>query len=307
MPLRHLIVALVVIVGLVPDASAQGPATSAPPALMDRMTGRWVMTGTIGKAQVTHDVDVDWVLERQYIRIHELSRDPGASGGIGYEAWIYLVWDARKHEYAVMWLDNTAATNFAPEGVGHATPDGDRIPIVWKDADGGGIHTTLAFDRAKDAWSWAIDNVSPAGASSPFARVTLTRRPSPEAEVTAVVERFLAAAGGGDLEALPAMFAPGASIASAALRDGRWVTRAQSFEAWLAGLRAAPASAPYEEPVHEFTVHIDDGQLAFVRAGAYLVRGGVRRSHNVDYFTLLRDAQGAWKFVNGSYTTRPVQ
>lgn len=131
-------------------------------------------------------------------------------------------------------------------------------------------------------------------------------QPSPEEEVKAMVERFLAAAGGGDLDALPAMFAPGASIASAALRQGRWVTTSQSFESWLSALRAAPRGAPYQEPVSEFTVHIADGQLAFVRADAFLIRDGQRRSHNVDYFTLLRDADGHWKFVNGSYTTKPV-
>lgn len=58
------------------------------------MTGHWVLTGTIGKAQTTHDVDVDWVLNRQYIRIHEVSREKDAGGGPAYEAWIYLVWDA---------------------------------------------------------------------------------------------------------------------------------------------------------------------------------------------------------------------
>lgn len=129
---------------------------------------------------------------------------------------------------------------------------------------------------------------------------------SPEAEVKAAVERFLAAAGRQDLDALPGMFAPGASIASAALREGRWVTKSQSFEAWLAVLRAAPRRAPYQEPVHEFTVHVDDGQLAFVRADAYLIRDGQRRSHNVDYFTLMRDGEGDWKFVNGSYTAKPI-
>ena len=101
---------------------------------------------------------------------------------------------------------------------------------------------------------------------------------SPEAEVKAVVERFLAAAGRQDLDALPAMFAPGASVASAALRQGRWVTMSQSFDAWLAALRAAPRRAPYQEPVTEFTVHIDDGQLAFVRADARLTRDGQVRS-----------------------------
>lgn len=130
---------------------------------------------------------------------------------------------------------------------------------------------------------------------------------SHDAEVKAVVERFLAAVGRQDLDALPAMFAPGASIASAALRQGRWVTTSQSFEVWLAARRAAPRGAPYQEPVNEFTVHIDDGQLAFVRADAYLVREGRRRSHNIDYFTVIRNDEGHWRFVNGSYTTKPVQ
>ncbi|MGB2815591.1 MAG: hypothetical protein WBA53_11430 [Burkholderiaceae bacterium] len=71
--------------------------------------------------------------------------------------------------------------------------------------------------------------------------------------------------------------------------------------------RAAPRGTSYQEPVHEFTVHIDEGQLAFVRADAFLIREGHRRSHNVDYFTLLWDDEGNWTFVNGSYTTRPVQ
>ena len=53
---------------------------------------------------------------------------------------------------------------------------GDRIPIVFKDADGSGIHTTFAYDRAKDAWSWTIDNLDKSGKSSSFAKVTLTRK-----------------------------------------------------------------------------------------------------------------------------------
>ena len=173
---RRLLVTLAFISLVVPAARAQNQATSAAEALMDKMTGQWVMTGTIAKKATTHDVDVDWVLKRQYIRIHEVSRDKDASGGIGYEAWIYLVWDATKNEYAVMWLDNTAATNFAAEGVGHAKPDGDRIPFVFKFADGSGIRTTFAYDRAKDTWSWTIDNVDKSGKSSSFAKLTLTRK-----------------------------------------------------------------------------------------------------------------------------------
>ncbi len=158
------------------QATTQDQATAAAVALMDKMTGQWLVTGTIHNEATTHDVDVDWVLKRQYIRIHEVSPDKSAEDGIGYEAWIYLVWDAKQGEYAVLWLDSTAATNFAPEGIGHAKPDGDRIPIVIKDTDGSAIHTTFAYDRAKDSWSWAIDNVGTSGETSPFARMTLTRK-----------------------------------------------------------------------------------------------------------------------------------
>jgi hypothetical protein len=173
---RWLFVALAFASLVVPVALAQSQTLSAPEALLDKMTGHWVMTGTISKRPATHDVDVDWVLKREYIRIHEVSRDKDASGGIGYEAWIYIVWDAKKAEYAVMWLDNTAATNFGAEGIGHAEPDGDRIPFIFKDAEGTAIHTAFAYDRAKDTWSWTIDNLDRSGKSSSFAKLTLTRR-----------------------------------------------------------------------------------------------------------------------------------
>lgn len=176
MSFLRLLFALTFMLLVAPAAHAQNKAMPSPEALMDKMTGQWVMTGTSGNKPITHDVDVDWVLKRQYIRIHEVSRDKDTNGHIDYEAWIYVVWDATKHEYAVMWLDNTAATNFAPEGIGHAKPTGDLIPFIWKDSEGNGIHNTFAYSRAKDTWSWTIDNVDNSGETSSFAKVTLSRK-----------------------------------------------------------------------------------------------------------------------------------
>lgn len=155
---------------------AQSPAVPAHDALLEKLTGHWVMTGTIGKQDVTHDVDVDWILKRQYVRIHEVSREKDADGELAYEAWIHIVWDKENAEYAVMWLDNTGTTNFAAEGVGHGKPDGDRILFVWKSADLSGIRNTFAFDRASETWSWTIDNVDKSGTLSPFAKLTLKRK-----------------------------------------------------------------------------------------------------------------------------------
>ncbi len=155
---------------------AQNTVTSKAESLLDKMTGEWVMSGTIGKEQVTHDVFVDWILKRQYIRIHDVSREKDDDGELAYEAWIHLAWDKENAEYVVMWLDNTGTTNFAAEGVGHGKPAGDRIPFVWTFADGSGIHNTFAYDRASDTWSWTIDNVDKSEKPSPFARVTLKRK-----------------------------------------------------------------------------------------------------------------------------------
>ena len=154
---------------------AQAPVTAEPDSILEELEGQWVMTGIVADEEVTHDVYVDRVLKRQYVRIHELSREKDADGEPAYEAWIHVAWDKEKAEYVVMWLDNTATTNFAPEGVGHGKPDGDRIPFVWKSADGTGIHNTFRYDRASDTWTWDIDNVDKSKKASPFARLTLRR------------------------------------------------------------------------------------------------------------------------------------
>ena len=159
-----------------PLACAQHVVNPKADALMDKMTGEWVMTGTIGQEQVTHDVYVDWILKRQYIRIHEVSREKDADGELAYEAWIHIAWDKDNAEYVVMWLDNTGTTNFAAEGVGHGKPDGDRLPFVWNSADGSGIRNMFAYDRATDSWTWSIDNVDKSNNRSQFARLALKRK-----------------------------------------------------------------------------------------------------------------------------------
>ena len=154
---------------------AQDPVTPKSDSVLDKLEGEWVMKGTVGNEEVTHDVYVDRILKRQYVRIHELSREKDIDGEPAYEAWIHIAWDKENAEYVVMWLDNTATTNFAPEGVGHGKPDGDRIPFVWKSADGSGIHNTFKYDLASETWTWEIDNVDKSEKASPFARLTLKR------------------------------------------------------------------------------------------------------------------------------------
>ncbi len=159
-----------------PQESNKHSEKPTPEFLMEKMTGKWIMRGTINDEKVTHDVNVDRILNQQYVRIHEVSREKDASGKPEYEAWIHIAWDKANEEFVVMWLDNTGITNFSPDGVGHGKPKGDSIPFIWKLADWSGIHNTFAYERASNTWSWKIDNIDKSGKSSPFGNVTLKRK-----------------------------------------------------------------------------------------------------------------------------------
>ena len=155
-------------------ARQAGSAVGDQRELLERLAGHWVARGAIGKAQTTHDIDAHWVLNKEYLQIHEISRERDAKGTAQYEAIIHVAWNPKLGEYACLWLDSTDIASFPPEGVGHAPRDGDRIPFVFKDPEGG-IRTTFAYDRANDRWAWNIDN-DVKGTLTPFARLTLTRR-----------------------------------------------------------------------------------------------------------------------------------
>ncbi len=157
-------------------ASARLPAQTLPAdSLFDRLIGHWVLRGTIARQSTTHDVTFDWILGREYVQMHEVSRERAAHGTPAYEAVVLFGRDPRSGEYACLWLDNTAASAFDPQGIGRGTVAGDSVPFVFHYTQTDGFHTTFVYSRATDSWQWHMDNDS-AGVRRPFARVTLTRR-----------------------------------------------------------------------------------------------------------------------------------
>lgn len=119
----------------------------------------------------------------------------------------------------------------------------------------------------------------------------------------AAVEHFLDVLGKRQVDALPALFAPKATMVVVRQRDDGWSHTVSTADEFLATLRAQANPTVFTEPLTDVSVHVEDGHLAFVRADFTVVIGGEVRSHGVDYFTLVNDA-GAWKIVNGSYTSK---
>ena len=156
--------------------TASGLQAQSLPAdsLFDRLVGHWVLRGTIAHQQTVHDVTFDWMLGREYVQMHEVSREHSSDGKPAYEAVVLFGQDARTGEYGCLWLDNTGATAFDPKGTGHGAVAGDSIPFLFKYTDTDWFHTTFVYDRSTDSWQWHMDNDS-SGIRRPFARVALTR------------------------------------------------------------------------------------------------------------------------------------
>src|ERR1700722_13677642 len=87
------------------SSSAQQSMRADP--LLDRLTGNWTMQGTIAEHETTHDIEAEWVLGHEYLRLHETSRQKNAQGQPAYEAIVFIEWDESSNEYKCLWLDST--------------------------------------------------------------------------------------------------------------------------------------------------------------------------------------------------------
>jgi hypothetical protein len=155
------------------SASAQGPAPKDP--LLDRLSGSWILQGTISGHETTHDIESEWVLNHEYLRLHETSREKNAQGQPAYEAIIFIEWDESSNQYKCLWLDSTGGGGLsAPIALGKR--GNDEITFLFQDKDkDSGVETTFAYNKGTDTWSWLIDNEQ-ASKRTPFARVKLTRK-----------------------------------------------------------------------------------------------------------------------------------
>jgi hypothetical protein len=154
-------------------ASAQPSSFQDP--LLDHLIGTWVLQGTIGGKDTTHDIIADWVLGHEYVRLQEASREKDAEGRPAYEAIVFIGWAQPSAEYACLWLDSTGGGGLTGQAIGHAKRGGDEIAFLFKGSDGSLFHTTFAYSRASDTWQWIMDGEE-GGKLVPFAQVSLARK-----------------------------------------------------------------------------------------------------------------------------------
>jgi hypothetical protein len=152
-------------------ATAQEDPNAAPVRLLGHLAGHWVMKGVIGGKLTTHDFDAEWVLNREYLRIHEVAR----KGEPAYEAIVFISWHKKRQEYTCMWLDSTGGGGLAPEGIALAKKSADTMPFVFVVSPTDSLHTTFSYDSNKDSWRLTIDDID-RDKTDHFADLSLTRK-----------------------------------------------------------------------------------------------------------------------------------
>ena len=165
------IFALIVLVSV--SASSQQPTLQDP--LLDRLAGHWVLQGTIAGHETTNDIESDWVLNHEYLRFHETSREKNAQGQPAYEAIVFIEWVKSLNEYVILWLDSTIGGGISSQIIGHGKRTGDEIAFLFRMKDGSSFHTTFAYNNSANTWQWLMDGEE-GGKLSPFARVKLTKK-----------------------------------------------------------------------------------------------------------------------------------
>src|SRR5262249_55705592 len=70
-----------------------GPKHAMQDPLLDQMVGSWKLTGKVVGRNAEHSVDAEWVLNHQFLRIHEKDETPAKEGSVPYEAFIMLGYD----------------------------------------------------------------------------------------------------------------------------------------------------------------------------------------------------------------------
>ena len=170
-------------VGMLHLAAMQQSDAAAADALMGHLIGHWTMTGSLGGKQTIHDAQGRWVLNREYVEFHEVSRDRRPDGSPVYEAILFFGWRAKTDEFMCLFLDNTIGGGLSPEGIARGQRSPDAISVTFACHAGEcppglseheSLHTTLNYQRSTDTWRLTIDDVNN-GKTERFGDMTLRR------------------------------------------------------------------------------------------------------------------------------------
>ena len=155
-------------------ASAQVPQDWRDP-LVDHLSGTWKVEGNVMGREAHHELQAEWVLNHQFLRMHEKTAASAAKDEHAYEAWWFLGYDAVSERYVLHLMDIFGARY--SESLGYGTREGNEIRFVFEYPDGP-FHTTYRWIPGSGTWEWLMEQKRGDGKWSSFADLKLTKAAS---------------------------------------------------------------------------------------------------------------------------------
>jgi hypothetical protein len=167
----RLFTTLAVLVLLQVASSAQGSA-GWPDNLVDRMAGTWKSQGQVMEREAHHEVQAEWVLNHQYLRIQEKTAAGAPDTERRYEAIWYLGYDSVSERYVLLLMDVFGA-RFS-ETLGYGVREGNQIRFTFEYPDGP-FHTIFRWNPDSDTWEWLMEQKDKNGKWTSFADLKLSK------------------------------------------------------------------------------------------------------------------------------------
>jgi hypothetical protein len=160
---------LLLALAVAPPAVSQSPTPAAMDSLLERMVGRWIMSGSVLGKPVSYVLDVSRVLQRRFVELHMTDR----ANPPQYEARVFIGVDSAGGRYLAHWLDNTGAAYSIPPATG--TASGDTVNLMFPYPDGA-FRDTFAYDRQAGTWHFLLQAADSVTGWKTFADYQVRRR-----------------------------------------------------------------------------------------------------------------------------------
>src|SRR5215831_12561045 len=134
--------------------------------LVSHLAGAWRLEGEVMGNAAHHDVQADWVLNHQFLRIQEKTAAGAPVSERRYDSVWYLGYDAISERYVLHLMDMFGA-RFS-ETLGYGIRDGNQIRFVFEYPDGP-FHNTYRWNPKEDSWQWLMEQKNKEGKWVPFA------------------------------------------------------------------------------------------------------------------------------------------
>ena len=121
--------------------------------LLNNFVGKWDVSATVHGQKFTLDREAEWVMNHQYLRIHEKSREVIPWLKVPFERTIFIGYNHQSKRYVVYELTVHGADGpFQPEGFSYGDRTGNELKMVLTKGSEVVITQRFAWDPSSKSW-----------------------------------------------------------------------------------------------------------------------------------------------------------